>query len=156
MERTSRFLTILALPARDADSLAEVLVRNANALPAMMRKSLTSRTRAPRWPAQPPWAWPPDMPVYSAHPRSPWERGTNENTNGLIPAFPPGGAEITIHQPYLTAIRPRDSTTSPEHHSGSTHPKKSSNTCSLPPPLDTAPPPKFPEAKELFGGRYFY
>ena len=103
VERTSRFLTILALPARDADSLAEVLIANANALPAMMRKSLTwdQGTEMARHAAL---TLATDMPVYFAHPRSPWERGTNENTNGLIRAYLPKGTEITTHQPYLTAI----------------------------------------------------
>jgi len=56
-----------------------------------------------------------EMPVFFAHPRSPWERGTNENTNGLIREYLPKGDTITDHQPYLTAIaeelndRPRKS-----------------------------------------------
>lgn len=45
-----------------------------------------------------------NMPVYFAHPRSPWERGLNENTNGLVREYLPKGTTITTHQPYLTAI----------------------------------------------------
>lgn len=44
------------------------------------------------------------MPVYFAHPRSPWERGLNENTNRLIREYLPKGDTITGHQPYLDAI----------------------------------------------------
>ena len=44
------------------------------------------------------------MPVYFAHPRSTWERGTNENTIGLIREYLPKGTVITSHQPYSGAI----------------------------------------------------
>ena len=91
VERTTRFTTILALPAgKDSEHLADALIDNADELPVVMRKSLTwdqgsemakhaALTLATK------------MPVYFAHPHSPWERGTNENTNGLIREYLPCG-----------------------------------------------------------------
>lgn len=104
VERTTRFTAILALPAgRGSESVTDAVIDYTTTLPAMFAKSLTwdqgvemarhaYLTETTR------------MPVYFAHPHSPWERGTNENTNGRIRRYLPKGTDITTHQPYLTAI----------------------------------------------------
>ena len=104
VERTTRFTTILALPAgKDSAHLADTLITYADELPAMMRKSLTW-DQGSEMAKHAALTLATTMPVYFAHAHSPWERATNENTNGLIREYLPKGTVITDHQPYLSAI----------------------------------------------------
>ncbi len=104
VERNSRYLILLGLPdGKQADGLADILIDRVHDLPAHLRGSLTwdQGTEMARHAAL---TLATDLPVYCAHPRSPWERPTNVNTNGLIREYLPKGTEITSHQPYLDAI----------------------------------------------------
>jgi IS30 family transposase len=104
VERVSRFLCPVALPAgHDADSVKDALFDAVKDLPAHLRKSLTwdQGTEMARHAALTLAA---DLPVYFAHAHSPWERGTNENTNGLLREYFPKGTEITGDTDYLWAV----------------------------------------------------
>lgn len=104
VERTTRYTLILGLPeGKKADGLADVLIDHLQGLPEFMRQGLTwdQGTEMARHASVTIAA---DLPIYFAHPHSPWERPTNENTNGLIRDYLPKGEEITSHQPYLDAI----------------------------------------------------
>ena len=104
VERMSRYTVILALSAgKSSEALAEVLIESANALPAMMRASLTwdQGSEMARHAAL---TLATDLPVYFADPHSPWQRPSNENTNGLIREYIPKGETIPAHQPYLNSI----------------------------------------------------
>lgn len=104
VERTTRYLIIVTLPlGRRADQVCDALTRRIHGLPEGAMRTLT-------------WDQGPEMArhqcltpgtgveVFFAHPHSPWERGTNENTNRLIRRYLPKGTPITSHQPYLDAI----------------------------------------------------
>lgn len=104
VERHSRFVVILGLPeGKNADGLADVLIDHVGDMPRHLRGSLTwdQGTEMARHAAL---TLATNLPVYFAHPHSPWERPSNENTNGLIREYLPKGVEITSHQPYLNAI----------------------------------------------------
>lgn len=93
VERTTRTTILVKLKRRDALTVRKAFARKAKRLPAEMKLSMTYDqgremaqhqlfTKETR------------MKVYFAHPASPWERGTNENTNGLIRDFFPKGTDF--------------------------------------------------------------
>ena len=104
VERTSRFTTILALPeGKDSTGVADTLIEHCRELPAMMRKTLTW-DQGSEMAQHAALTLATDLKVYFADPHSPWQRPSNENTNGLIREYIPKGEPIPAHQPYLTAI----------------------------------------------------
>lgn len=104
VERTTRFTSILALPlGRGSESVVDAVLDHTTALPELFRKSLTW-DQGVEMARHAHLTQTTTMPVYFAHPHSPWERGTNENTNRRIRAYLPKGTDIPDHQPYLTAI----------------------------------------------------
>ncbi len=84
VERTTRFTLLLHLPGRhDADTVAETMIREMTQLPEHLRQSLTwdRGTELARYDKI---QLELEMPVYFCDPHSPWQRGTNENTNRLL------------------------------------------------------------------------
>lgn len=96
VERQTRLVRLLHLPCRDADSLHEALQTRMGDLPATLLRSITcdqgtemarhlSITKSL------------GVPVYFCDSRSPWQRGSNENTNGLLRDYFPKGTDLTAH-----------------------------------------------------------
>ena len=95
VERSTRFTILLHLPDRhDADTVAEAMIREMSQLPEHLRRSLTwdRGTELARYAKiQLELA----MPVYFCDPHSPWQRGTNENTNRLLRHWLTKGTDLT-------------------------------------------------------------
>ena len=93
VEWTTRFTVLVPLKAKDAATVRRAFARELRTLPAQLRRSLTydqgQEMREHRL-----FTTQTKMQVYFALLQCPWERGTNENTNGLLRQFFPAGTEF--------------------------------------------------------------
>ncbi|MFI1369250.1 IS30 family transposase [Streptomyces griseochromogenes] len=105
VERTSRYTAIVALPdGIKAEQVAPHLTRGLLGIPPRLRRTLTW-DRGREMAEHQPITAETGMPIYLCKPRSPWQRGTNENTNRLLRKYLPKGADLrTFSQADLDAI----------------------------------------------------
>jgi transposase, IS30 family len=99
VERVTGYLTLLHLPAgHDADAVAVAVIDRMTALPGWFARTLTwDRGRELARHARITEAT--GVQVYFADPYSPWQRGSNENTNGLLRQYLPKGTDLSQHTP---------------------------------------------------------
>jgi transposase, IS30 family len=93
VERTTRFTLLVPLTSKDAATVRQAFARDLRTLPAQLRRSLTY-DQGPEMREHRLFTKQTKMRVYFAHPHCPWERGTNENTNGLLRQFFPKGTRF--------------------------------------------------------------
>ena len=94
VERKTRFVMLIALPnGHAADMVADALAAKIVELPAQLRRSLTW-DQGKEMAAHARFSIQTGVPVYFCDPRSPWQRGSNENTNGLLRQYYPKRTEI--------------------------------------------------------------
>jgi IS30 family transposase len=93
VERQSRFTVLCKCEGRTAPSVVYSLTEQMKKLPYQIRKSLTW-DRGQELSAHKQFTIATDMEVYFCDPRSPWQRGTNENTNGLLRQYFPKGSGL--------------------------------------------------------------
>jgi IS30 family transposase len=105
VERKTRFVMLIALPnGHAADVVADALSTKIVELPAQLRRSLTW-DQGKEMASHARFTDETGVPVYFCDPRSPWQRGSNENTNGLLRQYFPKRAEISHYtQAELDAV----------------------------------------------------
>jgi IS30 family transposase len=97
VERSTRFVLLLHLPdGHGADQVAEAMSQAAAGLPAALRRSL-AWDQGREMAAHARITMAAGLPVYFCDPHSPWQRGSNENTNGLLRQYFPKGTDLSVH-----------------------------------------------------------
>jgi IS30 family transposase len=114
IERHSRFVMLVAVDGKDTRSVTSALSRHVRRLPEQLRSSLTW-DRGTEMAEHARFTIATDVKVYFCDPQSPWQRGSNENTNGLLRQYLPKGTDLSkVTQPQLDTIaaklntRPRE------------------------------------------------
>jgi IS30 family transposase len=100
VDRASRFTILVHLPGQrhDAETVRDALVAAMAILPAQLRRSLTW-DQGKEMALHDQIAAALGMPVFFCDPHSPWQRPTNENTNGLLRQYFPKGSDLRVHGP---------------------------------------------------------
>jgi IS30 family transposase len=107
VERRSRFVVLVKLAEKRTDVVVEALIKAVRRLPAALRKSLTW-DRGSELTQHAKFTVATDVKVYFCDPYSPWQRGSNENTNGLLRQYYPKGMDLSgITQAQLDGVARR-------------------------------------------------
>ena len=107
VERQTRYVMLVRVKSKDTKTVINALIKQAHKLPRELYKSLTW-DRGKEMAAHKRFSLATDIKVYFCDPQSPWQRGSNENTNGLLRQYFPKGMDLSdIHQNRLNAVARR-------------------------------------------------
>jgi IS30 family transposase len=104
VERHTRYVMLAKVDAKDTETVINALINHAHKLPRELYKSLTW-DRGKEMADHKRFTLATDIKVYFCDPQNPWQRGSNENTNGLLRQYFPKGTDLSVHsQAKLNAV----------------------------------------------------
>jgi len=107
VERQTRYVMLVKVASKDTETVVNALIKHARKLPQELYKSLTW-DRGKEMAGHKRFTLATDISVYFCDPQSPWQRGSNENTNGLLRQYFPKGIDISGYsQAQLNAVARR-------------------------------------------------
>ena len=107
VERHTRLVMLARVKHKDTETVINALIKQAHKLPRELYKSLTW-DRGKEMADHKRFSLDTDIKVYFCDPQSPWQRGSNENTNGLLRQYFPKGMDLSnVHQNRLNAVARR-------------------------------------------------
>jgi IS30 family transposase len=114
VERHTRYVMLVKVDSKETQTVVSALIKQAKKLPNELYKSLTW-DRGKELADHRRFTLATDIAVYFCDPQSPWQRGSNENTNGLLRQYFPKGTDLSVYsQAYLNKVarqlneRPRE------------------------------------------------
>src|SRR5579864_1697896 len=96
VERQTRYVMLAKIPSRDTQTVVKALIKQNKQLPEELYKSLTWN-RGFELADHKRFTMATDIAVYFCDPQSPWQRGSNENTNRLLRQYFPRGTDLSVH-----------------------------------------------------------
>ncbi len=107
VERHTRYVMLAKVDSKDTETVINALIKHAYKLPRELYKSLTW-DRGKEMADHKRFTLATDIQVYFCDPHTPWQRGSNENTNGLLRQYFPKGTDLSVHsQAKLNAVARR-------------------------------------------------
>ena len=107
VERHTRYVMLVRVKSKHTETVINALIRHAHKLPRELYKSLTW-DRGSEMADHQKFSLATDINVYFCDPQHPWQRGSNENTNGLLRQYFPKGMDLSnVHQNRLNAVARR-------------------------------------------------
>lgn len=96
VERHTRYVMLVRVKGKDTETVINALIKHAHKLPTELYKSLTW-DRGKEMADHQRFTLATDIDVYFCDPQSPWQRGSNENTNRLLRQYFPKGTDLSVH-----------------------------------------------------------